>query len=726
MATWILLLGPVSAVTPPAPVVVVVEPTPSHQINPLYTGCHSDSGFVHQVRGFSSQMIFGESFEQPQPNHTAGVSSNAWSFHGSDGATSTVQMTTVAPAAHGASSRMLTISNRSASALDAPFALLRNRGLGNEGLFIEAGKPYEGYFFARCAAPVTLVVRLEDYVSSNAANATSSVAAAPLAEQTIDFKCGKKSADEWVKLDFELQPTRGTECVGIAVGSDPDVHCTRPTDEAGHSCVRCGGQFAVGLTSVGSVSIDYVVLQPGEWGRLGKLPVRRSAANVLQEMGITALRVGGSFASVTGWPDGGGGTPASTVSGEYYQWQKWTGPPWLRPSVGSVWNAYSGTSYSLIGGWGPFEVIDMCNALSIEPIITTTSSSTPGELADLVEYCHGDAQATPMGRKRASDGHPEPYRVYFFELGNEQYNGQFVEQVGAMEARAGALGLNGTMRLRYIFPDNGGLRGADIEAAKILGIDEQIVTDIHVGAGGGVELARDSLFEQVPFSVVNLETNAGTHNMQRALDEASDLNDFFSAPASTQRRLLVRTASFCTERSGHYDMFDQGISFFLPNMSWLQPPGHVHAMVASTKQPNGHNVSLLNASIGGRRRLRRGWDAAHEPTASNGGFSISAQSSEKGDVRLVRFVNPFATPIGPGGTYNLSTEVRLGREAGCTACSLTTLAAADTTLANPSWDPERVSPRRGGRCAVVDGGMATVPLAPFSYNVIEFTGCAPL
>ena len=35
-------------------------------------------------------------------------------------------------------------------------AALRNRGLGNEGLYLEA-KPYEGYLFARCAAPVTLV-----------------------------------------------------------------------------------------------------------------------------------------------------------------------------------------------------------------------------------------------------------------------------------------------------------------------------------------------------------------------------------------------------------------------------------------------------------------------------------------------------------------------------------------------------------------------------------------
>lgn len=35
-----------------------------------------------------------------------------------------------------------------------------------------------------------------------------------------------------------------------------------------------------------------------------------------------------------------------------------------------VWKA------CLLSGWGPFEMIDMCNALGIEPVITTTETST--------------------------------------------------------------------------------------------------------------------------------------------------------------------------------------------------------------------------------------------------------------------------------------------------------------------------------------------------------------
>lgn len=357
-ACWVHMVAAALPGAYDSPVVVHVDTDgpPTHRVNPLYLGCHTDLGFTHQDYGFSSQMVFGESFEKPQPNCTYGEAANAWGFSPCLGcnATSTLEAAVVAPAMHGASSRRLSIG--APATHGATLAALYNRGLGNEGFFLEAGRPYEGYLFARCAAPVTLVVRLEDYTRpSSRGSVAASADWAVLAERRIDFACGA-SADEWVRVDFELTPRSGAACEGIAVGSDPDVACTRPTPELGHSCVRCAGQLSIGLAGVGAVGLDYVVLQPGAWGRLagpdGPLPVRLSTASTLTKMGTKVLRVGGSFASVTAWPDGGGGTPPSTASGAYYQWQKWTGPPWRRPSVGAVWNAYQGTSYSLIGGWG--------------------------------------------------------------------------------------------------------------------------------------------------------------------------------------------------------------------------------------------------------------------------------------------------------------------------------------------------------------------------------------
>ena len=59
-----------------------------------------------------------------------------------------------------------------------------------------------------------------------------------------------------------------------------------------HICVRCGGEFTLGLSTAGEVALDYVYLQPGAWGvvpgsnPLGGGPGLASAAAVLKQMGI--------------------------------------------------------------------------------------------------------------------------------------------------------------------------------------------------------------------------------------------------------------------------------------------------------------------------------------------------------------------------------------------------------------------------------------------------------
>lgn len=110
-----------------------------------------------------------------------------------------------------------------------------------------------------------------------------------------------------------------------------------------------------------------------------------------------------------------------------------------------------------------------------------------------------------------------------------------------MEQRAAEVG---APPLHYMFPDNGGLNAADAQRAVQLGLPvARIMPDLHVGAGGAVEAAA-SLFANPPISgfnqsAINCETNAGTHDMRRALDEAADLLDWFTADTSVTDRYLA-------------------------------------------------------------------------------------------------------------------------------------------------------------------------------------------
>lgn len=72
--------------------------------------------------------------------------------------------------------------------------------------------------------------------------------------------------------------------------------------------------------------------------------------------------------------------------------------------------------------FGTDEYLKFCESIGIEPhIVTNLVNGTPEEAAEWVEYCNGSAE-TPMGHLRAENGRIEPYKVKYWELGNEQWN----------------------------------------------------------------------------------------------------------------------------------------------------------------------------------------------------------------------------------------------------------------------------------------------------------------
>jgi len=63
--------------------------------------------------------------------------------------------------------------------------------------------------------------------------------------------------------------------------------------------------------------------------------------------------------------------------------------------------------------------MDFFASLNVSVAVTMSMSVSPQYLADLVEYCLGDASTT-WGAQRIADGHPSLYQPLAWEIGNEQ------------------------------------------------------------------------------------------------------------------------------------------------------------------------------------------------------------------------------------------------------------------------------------------------------------------
>lgn len=64
------------------------------------------------------------------------------------------------------------------------------------------------------------------------------------------------------------------------------------------------------------------------------------------------------------------------------------------------------------------EFCQFCELVKAEPLVCLSFSDGAQSGANLVEYCNGTS-ATKWGAKRATNGHPAPYRVKYWQIGNE-------------------------------------------------------------------------------------------------------------------------------------------------------------------------------------------------------------------------------------------------------------------------------------------------------------------
>lgn len=99
-----------------------------------------------------------------------------------------------------------------------------------------------------------------------------------------------------------------------------------------------------------------------------------------------------------------------------FEWRNAIGDPDRRPpEMDPVWRTLQSNDV------GTEEFMAMCKLLDVEAYITVNAGlGDAWSAGQYVEYVNG-AATTPMGKLRAANGHPEPYRVKFWGIGNEMW-----------------------------------------------------------------------------------------------------------------------------------------------------------------------------------------------------------------------------------------------------------------------------------------------------------------
>ncbi|MBI2425529.1 MAG: hypothetical protein HYV27_22075 [Candidatus Hydrogenedentes bacterium] len=155
------------------------------------------------------------------------------------------------------------------------------------------------------------------------------------------------------------------------------------------------GRFLVCIREPGTVWIDSLSLTEDGKDDGG---FRKDVIELTNQIMPTILR----------WPGG--------CFADDYDWRDGIGPVDRRPvTYNRAWKSFTPNDV------GTDEFIHLCRRLRAEPYLCVNyGTGTAEQAAAWVEYCNG-AASTPGGRLRTQHGHPEPFNVRYWNVGNEIY-----------------------------------------------------------------------------------------------------------------------------------------------------------------------------------------------------------------------------------------------------------------------------------------------------------------
>ena len=164
------------------------------------------------------------------------------------------------------------------------------------------------------------------------------------------------------------------------------LHFTAPVD-SGDATLEIVG------TGGGSFHIGAVSLMPAE----NIDGFRPDTIALLRQIKSGFWRFGGNYTSNYSWYDAVGDRDRRPPDWDY------------------AWNQMQSNDI------GPDEFAEFCKLIGVEPYISVNAGlGDAHSAAQEVEYMNG-ATTTPMGALRAKNGHPAPYAVRFWNIGNEPW-----------------------------------------------------------------------------------------------------------------------------------------------------------------------------------------------------------------------------------------------------------------------------------------------------------------
>ncbi len=142
--------------------------------------------------------------------------------------------------------------------------------------------------------------------------------------------------------------------------------------------------------------------------------IRRAVIDALKGIRAPVIRwPGGCFADSYNWRDGIGGRAD-------------------RKSRTNFWGGSDSNAF------GTQEFMRFCSLTDAKPYLAANVRGLPAlDFQQWVEYCNSPAASTSLAQERAAQGHPEPYNVRYWGVGNESWGcgGNFTPEEYAAEFR---------------------------------------------------------------------------------------------------------------------------------------------------------------------------------------------------------------------------------------------------------------------------------------------------